>query len=220
MQYERRWLAVVALGLSLFLSALDGTIVALALPTIARHFQLSDPSDLAHPPSGRPGGSLPHASYLPDLGGGLRPGQSHLRPGIEFRAAAGGPRSAGVLWSSDCHARHRGGRSRRLASRARAGHGSHRCARPSRRGRRPRHWRPAPGEFWLVLHLLRECAYLPAGSPAGALQLTWCAPGRETVWQCLSSDGGIVAPSAVPVGTAGIFLQCDGRWCPLLPLTV
>jgi predicted MFS family arabinose efflux permease len=42
MQYERRWLAVVALGLSLFLSALDGTIVALALPAIARHFQLSD----------------------------------------------------------------------------------------------------------------------------------------------------------------------------------
>ncbi len=42
MPYERRWLAVVALGLSLFLSALDGTIVALALPTIAQHFQLSD----------------------------------------------------------------------------------------------------------------------------------------------------------------------------------
>src|SRR5437899_4175579 len=42
MQYERRWLAVIALGLSLFLSALDATIVALALPTIARHFQLSD----------------------------------------------------------------------------------------------------------------------------------------------------------------------------------
>jgi DHA2 family multidrug resistance protein-like MFS transporter len=42
MPYERRWLAVVALGLSLFLSALDGTIVALALPAIARHFQLSD----------------------------------------------------------------------------------------------------------------------------------------------------------------------------------
>ena len=42
MLYERRWLAVVALGLSLFLSALDGTIVALALPTIARHFQLFD----------------------------------------------------------------------------------------------------------------------------------------------------------------------------------
>ncbi len=42
MSYERRWLAVVALGLSLFLSALDGTIVALALPAIARHFQLSD----------------------------------------------------------------------------------------------------------------------------------------------------------------------------------
>jgi hypothetical protein len=35
MPYERRWLAVVALGLSLFLSAL-------ALPTIAQHFQLSD----------------------------------------------------------------------------------------------------------------------------------------------------------------------------------
>ncbi len=35
MQYKRRWLAVVALGLSLFLSALDGTIVALALPPIA-----------------------------------------------------------------------------------------------------------------------------------------------------------------------------------------
>ena len=42
MPYERRWLAIVALGLSLFLSALDATIVALALPTIAQHFQLSD----------------------------------------------------------------------------------------------------------------------------------------------------------------------------------
>jgi len=41
-QYKRRWLAVVALGLSLFLSALDATIVALALPPIAQHFQLSD----------------------------------------------------------------------------------------------------------------------------------------------------------------------------------
>ena len=41
-RYERRWLAVVALGLSLFLSALDATIVALALPPIAHHFQLSD----------------------------------------------------------------------------------------------------------------------------------------------------------------------------------
>ncbi len=42
MQYERRWLAVVAIGLSIFLSALDATIVALALPSIAHHFQLSD----------------------------------------------------------------------------------------------------------------------------------------------------------------------------------
>lgn len=42
MQYERRWLAVIAIGLSLFLSALDATIVALALPPIAHHFQLSD----------------------------------------------------------------------------------------------------------------------------------------------------------------------------------
>jgi MFS family permease len=41
-QYRRRWLAVVALGLSLFLSALDATIVALALPAISIHFQLSD----------------------------------------------------------------------------------------------------------------------------------------------------------------------------------
>ncbi|HZW55336.1 MAG TPA: MFS transporter [Nitrososphaerales archaeon] len=40
--YKRRWVAVVALGLSLFLSALDATIVALALPPIASHFQLSD----------------------------------------------------------------------------------------------------------------------------------------------------------------------------------
>src|SRR5215831_18012319 len=40
MLYERRWLAVSAIGLSLFLSALDGTIVALALPQIAHHFQL------------------------------------------------------------------------------------------------------------------------------------------------------------------------------------
>ena len=42
MQYERRWLAVVAIGLSLFLSALDATIVALALPTIAHQLQLSN----------------------------------------------------------------------------------------------------------------------------------------------------------------------------------
>ena len=41
-QYKRRWIAVAALGLSLFLSALDATIVALALPQIATHFQLSD----------------------------------------------------------------------------------------------------------------------------------------------------------------------------------
>src|SRR5436309_11675710 len=42
MPYERRWLAVTAVGLSLFLSALDATIVALALPPIAHHFQLSN----------------------------------------------------------------------------------------------------------------------------------------------------------------------------------
>ena len=42
MLYERRWLAVTAIGLSLFLSALDATIVALALPPIAHHFQLSN----------------------------------------------------------------------------------------------------------------------------------------------------------------------------------
>lgn len=41
MPNERRWLAVTAIGLSLFLSALDATIVALALPSIAHHFQLS-----------------------------------------------------------------------------------------------------------------------------------------------------------------------------------
>jgi DHA2 family multidrug resistance protein-like MFS transporter len=40
--YSRRWIAVVALGLSLFLSALDATIVSLALPAIANHFSLSD----------------------------------------------------------------------------------------------------------------------------------------------------------------------------------
>ena len=33
MLYEHRWLAVTAIGLSLFLSALDATIVALALPS-------------------------------------------------------------------------------------------------------------------------------------------------------------------------------------------
>ena len=42
MLHKRRWLAVTALGLSLFLSALDATIVALALPSIAHHFQISD----------------------------------------------------------------------------------------------------------------------------------------------------------------------------------
>jgi DHA2 family multidrug resistance protein-like MFS transporter len=42
MLHKRRWLAVTAISLSLFLSALDATIVALALPSIAHHFQLSD----------------------------------------------------------------------------------------------------------------------------------------------------------------------------------
>jgi MFS family permease len=37
-----RWLAVTAIGLSIFLSALDATIVALASPIIARQFHLSD----------------------------------------------------------------------------------------------------------------------------------------------------------------------------------
>lgn len=42
MYTNRRWLAVLAVGLSMFLSALDATIVALALPTIAGHLHLSD----------------------------------------------------------------------------------------------------------------------------------------------------------------------------------
>ncbi len=42
MLYKRRWLAIIAIALSIFLSALDGTIVALALPSIAHHFLLSD----------------------------------------------------------------------------------------------------------------------------------------------------------------------------------
>ncbi|TMI38251.1 MFS transporter [Candidatus Bathyarchaeota archaeon] len=41
-QDRRKWVAIVAVGLSLFLSALDATIVALALPPIASRFQLSD----------------------------------------------------------------------------------------------------------------------------------------------------------------------------------
>src|SRR5437867_2206479 len=41
-QVRRKWVAIVAVGLSLFLSALDATIVALALPPIASRFQLSD----------------------------------------------------------------------------------------------------------------------------------------------------------------------------------
>src|SRR5438128_5329483 len=41
-QDRRQWVAIVAVGLSLFLSALDATIVALALPPIASRFLLSD----------------------------------------------------------------------------------------------------------------------------------------------------------------------------------
>jgi DHA2 family multidrug resistance protein-like MFS transporter len=37
----RRWVAVAGVGLALLMSALDGTIVALALPTIATHFAVS-----------------------------------------------------------------------------------------------------------------------------------------------------------------------------------
>src|SRR6266571_1965312 len=43
-QDRRKWVAIVAVGLSLFLSALDATIVALALPPIASRFQLSQRS--------------------------------------------------------------------------------------------------------------------------------------------------------------------------------
>src|SRR5438093_1842819 len=39
---RRQWVAIVAVGLSLFRSPLDATIVALALPPIASRFQLSD----------------------------------------------------------------------------------------------------------------------------------------------------------------------------------
>ena len=42
MPYKRRWWAVAAVGLSIFLSALDATIVALALPSMAHWFQLSE----------------------------------------------------------------------------------------------------------------------------------------------------------------------------------
>ena len=42
MPYKYRWLAVITIGLSFFLAALDGTIVALALPVMAHHFRLSD----------------------------------------------------------------------------------------------------------------------------------------------------------------------------------
>src|SRR5215472_17076076 len=38
----RRWVAVLSVGLSIFLSALDATIVALASPIIARQLHLSD----------------------------------------------------------------------------------------------------------------------------------------------------------------------------------
>src|SRR5437867_12679798 len=41
-QDQRKWVAIVAVGLSLFLSALDATIVALALPPIASRFQILD----------------------------------------------------------------------------------------------------------------------------------------------------------------------------------
>src|SRR5207249_8546098 len=41
-QDQRKWVAILAVGLSLFLSALDATTVALALPPIASRFQLSD----------------------------------------------------------------------------------------------------------------------------------------------------------------------------------
>src|SRR5215471_6474144 len=40
--HERRWIAVSALGLSLFMSALDGTIVALALPQIVGSLGLTE----------------------------------------------------------------------------------------------------------------------------------------------------------------------------------
>ncbi|MDA4117644.1 MAG: MFS transporter, partial [Thaumarchaeota archaeon] len=40
--FRRRWVAVSALGVSLFLSALDATIVALAVPQIASSLRLSD----------------------------------------------------------------------------------------------------------------------------------------------------------------------------------
>lgn len=42
MQHVHRWLGVIALGLSIFLVTTDMTIVALALPSLAQHFHISD----------------------------------------------------------------------------------------------------------------------------------------------------------------------------------
>ncbi|HET8844815.1 MAG TPA: MFS transporter, partial [Ktedonobacteraceae bacterium] len=42
MPYTRRWWAIGAIGLSIFLSALDATIVALALPSMTKYFQISE----------------------------------------------------------------------------------------------------------------------------------------------------------------------------------
>jgi len=41
-RFPSRWLAVVAVGVSIFLSALDGSIVALALPPIGAAFHLTN----------------------------------------------------------------------------------------------------------------------------------------------------------------------------------
>ncbi|TMF49520.1 MAG: MFS transporter [Chloroflexi bacterium] len=220
MQYERRWLAVVALGLSLFLSALDATIVALALPPIAQHFQLSDSLASAVTLSYAipltvlilPAGDLvSRFRTLPTflisvVGFGLGSLICGLAPNFALLVAG--------RFVQGCFGAVIGTQAIAVA----AAVAERWVLTPV--AKRITRWDPffplLNSADWLAIFWQIR---LPAGSSTGDLQLARRAPGRSAI-QCLSSDGRLAASSAFLVGTPGVFQQRNGRWCPLLPLTL
>ncbi len=235
MQYERRWLAVSAIGLSLFLSALDATIVALALPPIAHHFRLSDslasavtlsyaiPLTLLILPSGDLIGRF---RVLPTflvavLGFGL--GSIICGLASSFPLLLVGRVVQGCFGAV-------------IATQGIAVAAA--VVSPGERGRAMgivflMTTKPALTGSLIVMAvalvlglasgLLASRATRTRGqgvAAAGALQPARRAPGRATIRRRLSPDGRFAASTVVPVGTPRVFLECIGRRCALLPLTV
>ncbi len=219
MQYERRWLAVIAVGLSIFLSALDATIVALALPSMAHHFQLSDslasavtlsyaiPLTVLILPSGD---LVSRFRTLPTfliavLGFGLGSLACGLAPNFPLllvgRVIQGG---FGALIATQGIA---------VAAAVVA---------PTERGRAIGLIGSLALPLELAIRLLCQSASLPAGGPVRTLELARSEPGRATPWSAewIWADGRVASPATVSMELAGIPLQHDHCCWPLLPFPI